>query len=55
MPTEKEMEDFKAKLIRHYMPIYKAAREIGISHSECLDIDKIKFKIDLNKEKSKCL
>lgn len=54
MTTEKELEEFKAELIRHYLPVYKAAREIGISHAECLKIEKLKFKIDIQKEKSSC-
>jgi hypothetical protein len=52
--TENEMEDFQAAIIRHYMPIYKAAREIGLTHAECLEIETIKFKIDIEKEKSSC-
>ena len=51
MPTEAEKEEFKAELLRHYLPLYQAAREIGISHAECLKIEKLKFKIDLIKEK----
>ncbi len=50
MPTETEMEEFKAELLRHYLPLYEAAREIGISHAECLEIKKLKLKIDINKE-----
>ena len=54
MTTKKEEEEFKAALIAHYMPVYKVAREIGISHAECLKIEKLKFKIDIQKETSKC-
>ena len=50
MSTPKEQEEFKAALMAYYLPIYNAAREIGISHTECLEVNKIKFKLDINQE-----
>lgn len=50
-PTPKERKEFQAALMRRYMPLYKVAREIGISQAECLEIDKLKFKIDINQGK----